>query len=51
MTVAGDMVFTRQKLRCLGCGKERYPLDEALGIPGRRLVTTGLKERALWLAT
>ena len=51
MTVAGDVAFTRQKLRCLKCGKERYPLDEAVGIAGRRLVTTGLKEKVLWLAT
>ncbi len=32
-------------------GGERYPLDEALGIPPRRLVTPGLREKSLWLAT
>jgi transposase len=25
MSIVGDIVFNRQKLRCLGCGKERYP--------------------------
>lgn len=51
MTIAGDIVFNRQKLRCRSCGKERYPLDESLGIAERRLVAPGLRERALWLAT
>jgi hypothetical protein len=51
MSLIGDIFFTRQKLRCLRCGKERYLLDEALGIASRRLVTAGLRERALWLAT
>lgn len=51
MSLIGDIVFTRQKLRCLQCGKERYLLDEALGITPRRLVTSGLREKALWLAT
>lgn len=51
MTVVGDIVFDRQKLRCLSCGKERYPLDEGLGIAERRLVAPGLREMALWLAT
>lgn len=46
-----EYFFNRQKLRCLSCNKEQYPLDEALGIPCRRLVTSGLRERALWLAT
>jgi hypothetical protein len=51
MTVVGDILFNRQKLRCINCGKEEYPLDKALGIPARRLVTPGLREKALWLAT
>ena len=51
MTVVGDVLFRRQKLRCRDCGNEEYPLDRALGISARRLVTPGLRERALWLAT
>ena len=51
MTAVGDILFNRQRFRCLKCGKERYLLDEALGIPQRRLVTAGLREKALWLAT
>lgn len=51
MSVVGDILFNRQKLRCLNCGKEKYPLDEVLGIGARRLVTFGLREKALWLAT
>lgn len=49
--MVGDILFSRQKLCCRDCGNEQYPLDEALGIPSRRLVTLGLKEKALWLAT
>jgi len=51
MTAAGYIFFKRQKLRCLSCGRERYPLDEALGLESRRLVTKGLREKVLWLAT
>jgi len=51
MTVVGDILFNRQKLRCINCGKEEYPLDKALSIPARRLVTPGLREKSLWLAT
>lgn len=51
MTAVGDILFNRQRLRCLECGKERYLLDEAVDIPHRRLVTVGLREKALWLAT
>jgi len=51
MTVVGDIVFNRQKFRCIRCSKEEYLLDKVLGITGRRLVTLGLRERALWLAT
>lgn len=51
MTTVGDILFNRQRLRCLSCGKERYPLDEVLEIWGRRLVTEGLREKTLWLAT
>lgn len=51
MSVVGDVLFNRQRLRCLYCGNERYPLDEALDITDRRLVTPGLRERVLWLAT
>lgn len=52
MSLIGDILFIlfmRQKLRCLRCGKERYLLDEALGIVPRRLVMLGLREKALWL--
>ncbi len=44
MSLIGDIVFRRQKQRCLWCGKERYLLDEALGIARRRLVTSALAE-------
>lgn len=50
-TVVGTVQFTRRRLRCPHCGTERYPLDEALGLEARHLVTVGLAERTLWLAT
>lgn len=43
MSIVGDILFNSQKLRCLNCGKENYPLDEVLGIWARRLVTLGLR--------
>jgi hypothetical protein len=47
MTAVEDILF----IRCFNCGKEEYPLDKALGMSARRLVTLRLRKRSLWLAT
>jgi hypothetical protein len=48
-TLLGTLQIKRARLRCHGCGKDIYPLDEAMGIEGD-CVTIGVKERALWAA-
>jgi hypothetical protein len=50
-TLLGTVAFTRTRLRCGGCGTERYPLDEALGLAPGVKHTLGVRERALWAAT
>lgn len=50
VTLAGAVSYQRQKLKCVGCGKEIYPLDEELKLEGRRNATLGLREAALWMA-
>lgn len=48
-TLLGTLRIRRTRLRCQRCGKEIYPLDEAIGVEGDS-VTIGVKERALWAA-
>lgn len=50
-TLLGKVAFERVRLRCAGCGAERYPLDEALGLAAGTKHTLGVRERALWAAT
>jgi hypothetical protein len=50
-TLLGRVAFRRERLRCGGCGAERYPLDEALGLAAATKHTLGVRERALWAAT
>ncbi len=49
-SLLGKVRVERFRLRCKGCGKEVYPLDEAIGLKGRDSVTLGVKEGALWAA-
>lgn len=49
-TVVGPVRFVRVRLRCAGCGQERYPLDEALGLEAGEQHTLGVRELALWTA-
>ncbi len=49
-TLLGPLDVKRLRLRCLACGMERYPLDEALGLVPRMESTVGVRERALWAA-
>jgi hypothetical protein len=49
-TVVGVVRFERVRLRCAGCGRERYPLDEALGLEAGEQHTMGVRELALWTA-
>lgn len=50
-TIVGQVQYARTRFKCSGCGKERYPLDEVLGLQGNCNVTLGLKEKTLYLAT
>jgi len=50
-TLLGTVAFERVRLRCEGCGAERYPLDEALALEAGMKHTLGVRERALWAAT
>jgi hypothetical protein len=50
-TLLGTVRVERVRLRCAGCGAERYPLDEAVGLAGGTKHTLGVRERALWAAT
>ncbi len=50
-TLLGTVALARVRLRCEGCGAERYPLDEALGLQAGTKHTLGVRERALWAAT
>jgi hypothetical protein len=49
-TLLGSLDVQRLRLRCLACGEERYPLDEALGLTLRLASAVGVRERALWAA-
>jgi hypothetical protein len=49
-SLLGVVAVKRVRLRCQGCGQERYPLDEALGLSGGQRSTLGVRERALWAA-
>lgn len=50
VTLLGEVSFKRARYRCKVCGRERYPLDEALGLEVERKSTLGVRERALWAA-
>ncbi|MFQ5902317.1 MAG: UPF0236 family transposase-like protein [Candidatus Binatia bacterium] len=50
VTLLGEVSFKRARYRCRGCRRERYPLDEALGLEAERKNTLGVRERALWAA-
>ncbi len=50
-TLLGTVAFERVRLRCEGCGADRYPLDEALALEAGMKHTLGVRERALWAAT
>lgn len=49
-TLLGSIRIARVRLRCQGCGKETYPLDEAIGLEAGDGTTLGVRERALWAA-
>lgn len=49
-TLVGELRYWRVRLRCLGCGREHFPLDEELGLEGGEGTTLGVRERALWAA-
>lgn len=50
-TLLGEVTFSRTRMRCTSCGRESYPLDNALGLAPRDKCTLGVRERALWAAT
>ena len=50
-TLLGTVRVDRLRQRCAGCGAERYPLDEAVGLAAGTKHTLGVRERALWAAT
>jgi len=47
-TLVGEVEIRRVRLRCPGCGRDSYPLDEAMGMGSGERVTLGVRERALW---
>jgi len=49
-TLVGELRYWRVRLRCLGCGREHFPLDEELGLEDGEGTTLGVRERALWAA-
>lgn len=51
VTLAGEVTLSRRRYRCLACGGEVVPLDEALGLEPRVQHTLGVRERSLWLVT
>lgn len=51
VTLAGEVTLSRRRYRCLACGGEVVPLDEALGLEPRVQHTLGVRERGLWLVT
>ena len=51
VTLAGEVALRRRRFRSTGCGAERVPLDEALGLESRTQHSLGVRERALWLVT
>jgi len=50
VTLLGEVSFKRARYRCRVCGRESYPLDEALGLEAERKSTLGVRERVLWAA-
>ena len=50
-TIAGTVSYRRVRLKCRYCGKERYPLDEALNLRENSNMSLGLIEQSLYLAT
>jgi hypothetical protein len=49
-TLVGELRYERVRLRCVGCGREHFPLDEELGLEDGEGTTLGVRERALWAA-
>lgn len=49
-TLVGALRYRRIRLRCRGCEKELYPLDNAIGLERRDGMTIGVRERTLWAA-
>ena len=49
-TLLGVVKLERVRLRCSRCGREIYPLDEAIGLESGESVTLGVRERSLWAA-
>jgi Uncharacterised protein family (UPF0236) len=43
-TWVGSVTLERGYFHCAGCGSGRYPLDEALGIPGREQFSDGVQQ-------
>jgi hypothetical protein len=50
-TSVGKVKFERQRLRCINCGQESVPLDQALGLAARSTHSLEVQERCLLLAT
>jgi hypothetical protein len=49
-SIVGEVKYRRVKMRCIFCGKYRYPLDEVLILDEYRNMTLGLVEESLYLA-
>ncbi len=47
----GRLELERYRAHCGGCGTNRYPADEALGLDPGEHYSLGVAEAALWLAT
>jgi hypothetical protein len=50
VTLAGAVTYRRVRLACQQCGKDLYPLDQAIGLGDRENVTLGVREQSLQLA-
>ena len=43
VTLAGEVMLSRRRYRCLACGGEVVPIDEALGLEPRLQHTLGVR--------
>jgi hypothetical protein len=50
-SIVGEVRYKRVWLKCVYCGKDRYPLDDMLKLRGYSNMTLGLVEESLHLAT